>query len=108
MTGALEPSSCSLEWDGRISPLLDCIVGPGTHFGPKCWRVFSFRIPCDMDKVPLYSRSTSDGELWVMLVEKAYAKMHGCYENIAQVRVEGLELGITGQTTEPLASNSQR
>jgi hypothetical protein len=49
-----------------------------------------------MDKVPLYARPSRQGELWPMLVEKAYAKMHGCYENIAQGSVAYALRDLTG------------
>ncbi len=57
------------------------------------WRnvVIDDRIPCDASGVPLYARHTpypgADGggaeEMWAPLVEKAYAKLHGCYEALA-------------------------
>jgi hypothetical protein len=41
------------------------------------------RIPCDVNSVPLYARSKDENEIWVMLLEKAYAKLHGCYEALS-------------------------
>ncbi len=60
------------------------------------WRnvVVDDRIPCDATGQPLYARqapppagsaaaAAGGEELWAPLVEKAYAKLHGCYEALA-------------------------
>ena len=41
------------------------------------------RVPCKNGK-PVFGRNVSSHEMWVALVEKAYAKMHGCYGNLAK------------------------
>jgi calpain-15 len=38
-------------------------------------------MPCHLDGPPLFTRSHGN-ELWVLLLEKAYAKLHGSFENI--------------------------
>jgi hypothetical protein len=38
-------------------------------------------IPCDSDSEPCFSAANGN-ELWVMLLEKAWAKIHGSYERI--------------------------
>lgn len=51
--------------------------------------------PCYPAAGPIYSRSNGD-ELWVLLIEKAYAKVHGCYEAIrAGYAYEGM-IDLTG------------
>lgn len=51
----------------------------------------------DDDPVPIFTKSNGP-ELWVILVEKAWAKIHGSYE-----RIEG---GLTGQTFTDLTGAS--
>jgi len=45
--------------------------------------VIDERIPIDLKtKQPVFGRCKDPHELWVALIEKAYAKLHGCYENL--------------------------
>ena len=62
-------------------------------------------IPCDMSGQPLFSMSFNPNAIWIMLLEKAYAKIHGCYEKLATGVVEeamrDLTLGIHFDVTMP-------
>mmetsp|Transcript_3423 Transcript_3423/g.2407 ORF Transcript_3423/g.2407 Transcript_3423/m.2407 type:complete len:151 (-) Transcript_3423:184-636(-) len=55
-------------------------------------------IPCFPNGGPIFSRSNGN-ELWVLLIEKAYAKVHGGYKAIsAGLPYEGL-MDLTGCPT---------
>ena len=62
-------------------------------------------IPCDMAGKPLFSKSSNPNAVWIMILEKAYAKMHGCYEKLASGVVEeamrDLTLGIALDVAVP-------
>jgi calpain-15 len=40
-------------------------------------------MPCSLEGPPLFTRSHGN-ELWVLLLEKAYAKLHGSFASIAK------------------------
>lgn len=57
------------------------------------------RIPCHKDaKIPLFS-SNRGNEIWVPLIEKAWAKVHGGFLNIAAGTVEEALHALTGAPT---------
>ena len=45
---------------------------------------------------PLYGRCKSNGEFWVQLIEKAYAKLHGNYESIHGGHLGSALVDLTG------------
>lgn len=65
------------------------------------------RIPCLMDEdddrlCPVYSRSPVRKEMWVCLVEKAYAKALGSYEAISKVKVHEALMHLTGGSVQEI------
>jgi hypothetical protein len=40
------------------------------------------QIPCRLSGYPNFAKNTNNNETFVMLIEKAYAKLHGCYESL--------------------------
>eukprot|EP00741_Cyanophora_paradoxa_P014633 tig00020816_g14113.t1 len=63
------------------------------------------RIPCLPGPRPLYASCRDPNEIWVPLLEKAFAKAHGCYENLVAGYVDHGLKDLTGglPQTVPLA-----
>jgi calpain-15 len=62
--------------------------------------------PCMENGGPIFSRSNGN-ELWVLLIEKAYAKIHGNYYNLRDGYVyEGMK-DLTGCPTECLEFDNE-
>jgi calpain, invertebrate len=57
------------------------------------------RIPC-VDKSPVFSRCKDPTETWVSLIEKAYAKLHGCYETLFSGYIDDALVEMTGFVSE--------
>jgi hypothetical protein len=60
-------------------------------------------IPCDAMGTPLFARSSDPNELWPLLVEKAYAKLHRCYQSLIHGSVEYALRDMTGATVERIS-----
>jgi hypothetical protein len=57
------------------------------------------RVPCNRAGRVTYARTVEPNEGWLMLVEKAYAKLHGCYQNLVYGQVERGLRDLTGWPT---------
>jgi hypothetical protein len=56
-------------------------------------------IPCRYNGGPMFSRGAGN-ELWVMLIEKAYAKLHGNYQALSSGFTKHAMVDLTGCPTE--------
>jgi hypothetical protein len=65
------------------------------------------RLPYNRDsKTPLYGHCSDPVELWVPLMEKAYAKLHGCYENLHGGSLSQGLVDLTGGVSEKILLHS--
>ena len=55
-------------------------------------------MPCHLEGAPLFTRSHGN-ELWVLLLEKAYAKLHGCFDNLREGSPNEALQDFTGMPT---------
>eukprot|EP01113_Clastostelium_recurvatum_P035007 TRINITY_DN4820_c0_g1_i7.p1 TRINITY_DN4820_c0_g1~~TRINITY_DN4820_c0_g1_i7.p1 ORF type:complete len:702 (-),score=94.14 TRINITY_DN4820_c0_g1_i7:79-2184(-) len=53
-------------------------------------------VPCNKDGQPLYARCSDPNETWVMILEKAFAKVSRCYENLNFGTEANAFLDLTG------------
>lgn len=65
-------------------------------------------VPCDPLMHPLFARSSDPCEIWPMLVEKAFAKLHGCYEILLTGSTEAALTDLTGGTVETTKLHSKQ
>lgn len=107
----LSAASCVGASAGLIPKLFATATDPGRYevrfFKNGLWRpVFiDDRIPCVPDPDdggyrPVFGRSKNKNECWVPLIEKAYAKIHGCYEYLEGGTVAQGLADMTGGTSE--------
>ncbi|CAN0584554.1 unnamed protein product, partial [Ectocarpus sp. 12 AP-2014] len=59
-------------------------------------------IACNAFGDPLFCRGEERHELWGFLLEKAYAKAHGCYENLMHGDTREALRDLTGGVSEKL------
>jgi len=67
------------------------------------------RVPVSLKTgLPVFGRCQAAHELWVPIIEKAYAKLHGCYENLVSGYVdEGIQ-ELTGMQPEKILIRNEK
>ncbi len=59
------------------------------------------RLPC-IDNSPVFGSCKDSKETWVPLIEKAYAKLHGCYEALISGFIDDALSELTGFVAEKI------
>ncbi|KAL8255534.1 hypothetical protein R6Q59_030601 [Mikania micrantha] len=65
-------------------------------------------IPCESPGKPAFATSKKGNELWVSLLEKAYAKLHGSYEALEGGLVQDALVDLTGGAGEEIDMRSSQ
>nr|GEY67163.1 calpain-type cysteine protease DEK1 [Tanacetum cinerariifolium] len=63
-------------------------------------------VPCESPGKPAFATSKKGNELWVSLLEKAYAKLHGSYEALEGGLVQDALVDLTGGAGEEIDMRS--
>ncbi|PSR95355.1 Calpain-type cysteine protease [Actinidia chinensis var. chinensis] len=97
----------------EVSGISEVIITPeynveGIYTGEWVPVVVDDWIPCESPGKPAFATSKKVNELWVSLLEKAYAKLHGSYEALEGGLVQDALVDLTGGAGEEIDMRSSQ
>ncbi|VFQ85158.1 unnamed protein product [Cuscuta campestris] len=95
----------------EVSRISEVIITPeyneeGIYTGERVPVVIDDWIPCESPGKPAFATSRKKNELWVSILEKAYAKLHGSYEALEGGLVQDALVDVTGGAGEEIDMRS--
>ncbi|EAS01497.1 calpain family cysteine protease (macronuclear) [Tetrahymena thermophila SB210] len=119
LVGSYDPSAKNVSQEQVLIQMSEGIYPPMFHFLKqygvfifKFYKNFEWRYVIIDDKLPcldgkiIYSHCSSYNEFWVSLIEKAYAKIHNCYQALTSGDIgQGLS-DLTGQVSMKMRFDS--
>ena len=78
------------------------------HNGEWQTLVLDDYFPCYPNGGPIFSHSKHENELWVLLLEKAYAKLHGGYKTLQGGSTSDALFNLTGAPTMSLCFKDEK
>lgn len=80
-------------------------------FKEFAWRyvIIDDRLPCGKSNgEPVFGKCKDLHELWVPLIEKAYAKIHGCYQTLISGFIDDALTDMTGFVSEKIKTHNEK
>jgi Ca2+-binding EF-hand superfamily protein len=102
---------------GVYPPIFHAFAAKGLYvlrfFKNSAWRyvIVDERLPCfaqeGYEPSLVFGRNKDDRELWVAIIEKAFAKLHGCYEALGGGLIDDGLVDMTGFVAEKVKVNGK-
>uniref|UniRef100_A0A914MW76 Calpain catalytic domain-containing protein n=1 Tax=Meloidogyne incognita TaxID=6306 RepID=A0A914MW76_MELIC len=89
------------EWDSTSNDYAGIFQFCFWRFGRWIDVIIDDLLPCRSGKL-LFARSKTDNEFWSALLEKAFAKFYGCYENLVGGQLADALQDVSGGVAETL------
>nr|CAD2166808.1 unnamed protein product [Meloidogyne enterolobii] len=89
------------EWDSTSNDYTGIFQFCFWRFGRWIDVIIDDLLPCRSGKL-LFARSKTDNEFWSALLEKAFAKFYGCYENLVGGQLADALQDVSGGVAETL------